>query len=154
MNGNKEIKNGRPRKLDKKLFDNLVAIVGMGNWYSVASAACGISKSAFSSWMKKGRRLDAQYGANRDKIDKEEVIFYDFYLAIRKVESKVEIDLVGKVIGDKDWKAQMTYLERKYPDRWGRTDRHKVDANINLNVSELTDAQLIALANGDDIEID
>lgn len=56
------------------------------------------------------------------KTGKREVVFVDFSDTIKKAAAGAELHALGKVksaFGD-DWKAAMTYLERRYPDRWGR----------------------------------
>ena len=41
-----------------------------------------------------------------------------------------------------DWRAAMTYLERRFPDRWGRRQRHEVSG---------PDGGAIAIAGGWDL---
>jgi len=146
-----ELDRGRPHLLDTSLFNNLVELVREGNWYSVTCSICGISYSAFNNWMKIGKKLQKEYEGRVDEIPIDKIKFLNFYEAIRKAEALVESDAVRKVLADKDWKAQITYLERKYPERWARTDRHKVEGVLQVNVAELTDQQLADIISGKDI---
>lgn len=36
-----------------------------------------------------------------------------------------------------NWQAAMTYLERKYPERWGRRDRLKIDIDPRAALADL-----------------
>ena len=48
---------------------------------------------------------------------------------LEKAEAAAELEAVAnvKLAGQNSWQASMTYLERKYPDRWGRRDPHRVE---------------------------
>ena len=144
----KKRERGRPCLLDnEKLRYTLIEFVRNGNWYCVACAACDISYFTFNSWMQEGHQLADDYAEKEDKIPKGKLKYLHFMQAIKKAEAEVESHLVSKILIDKDWKAQMTYLERKYPDRWGRTDKHKVEGELKINVAELSDSELAELIN-------
>lgn len=143
---------GRPRLLDKKMHDRLVRLVATGNYYCVACAACDISYQAFNLWMQEGKQLAKEYLNNEDKIPKSKRKFFEFFYAIKKAEAYVETNVVAKILIDEDWKAQMTYLERKYPDRWGRVERQKHEGEIKINVSKLTDQELTDVINDKYVE--
>jgi len=144
---------GRPCLLDdKNIYDRLIDLVLSGNYYCVACAACDIAYQTFNLWMQEGKRLAKDYLNNEDKIPKSKRKFFEFFYAIKKAEALVETDIVSKLLSDKDWKAQMTYLERKYPDRWGRTERHKVEGELKINVAKLTDQELSDVINDKYIE--
>lgn len=137
---------GRPCLLDKKMHDRLVSLVAGGNYYTVACAACNISYEVFNHWMRIGINLAKDYD-NGKEIPKDRLKYLHFLHDIKKAEAFVETQVVGKILVDKDWKAQMTYLERKYPDRWGRVDRQKHEGEIKINVAKLTDEELVDILN-------
>lgn len=138
---------GRPCLLDEKMHNTLVRLVAGGNYYSVACAACNISYDIFRLWMNEGRRLSKEYADDINSMPADRAKYFRFFVAIKKAEAYVETNVVAKILVDKDWKAQMTYLERKYPDRWGRTDRQKIEGEIKINVSKLTDQELTDVIN-------
>lgn len=147
-----KVDRGRPRLLDDpKLYDLLVELVRGGAWYSVACRACGISYAVFNAWMQRGKKLQEKFSGRVDEIAEDEILYLNFYEAIRKAEALLEIDITRKLVTDRDWKAQVALLERKYPDRWGRTEKHKVEGNLDINVAKLTDKQLADIITGKDI---
>jgi len=136
-------KVGRPCLLDnEKIRDGLIEFVRAGNWYTIACAACDISYSTFNSWMQEGQKLLDEYAEKEDKVPKGKLKYLKFMKAIKKAEAEVESCIVSEILSDKDWKAKMTYLERKYPDRWGRTDKHKINGEIKIDVAKLSDEEL------------
>ena len=143
---------GRPCLLDKKMHDRLVRLVAGGNYYCIACAACNISYDIFRLWMNEGRKLSKEYTDDVNSMPADRAKYFRFFVAIKKAEAFVETQLVSKILIDKDWKAQMTYLERKYPDRWGRVDRQKHEGEIKINVSKLTDQELADVINDKYIE--
>ncbi len=143
---------GRPCLLDKKMHDRLVRLVAGGNYYSVSCAACNISYDIFRLWMNEGKKLSKEYADDANSMPVDRAKYFRFFIAIKKAEAFVETQLVAKILVDKDWKAQMTYLERKYPDRWGRTERHKIEGELKINVADLTDQELTDVINDKYVE--
>ena len=129
------------------MHDILVRLVAGGNYYSVSCAACNISYDIFNIWMNEGRKLAKEYASDAKSMPKARLKYFKFFNAIKKADAYVETNVVAKILVDSDWKAQMTYLERKYPDRWGRTDRQKIEGEIKINVSKLTDQELADIIN-------
>lgn len=138
---------GRPCLLDKNLHDRLISLVASGNYYSVSCAACNISYDIFRLWMNEGKSLSKKYADDVNSMPKDRAKYFRFFVAIKKAEAYVETNVVAKILVDEDWKAQMTYLERKYPDRWGRVERQKHEGEIKINVSKLTDQELADVIN-------
>lgn len=74
------------------------------------AAALGVHESTFYTW------------CNKPKSDKQR----EFSEALKKAEADYENALLAVVMKagkDKDWKAAAWLLERKYPERYARTDR-------------------------------
>jgi hypothetical protein len=96
--------------------DKIVSAIRAGAYNVVAAECAGIYETTFYEWMRRGE--NATTG-----------IYRDFYNAVKLAASEAEIRAVLTIqqcIKDGDWKAAMTYLERKYPDRWSRRERHEV----------------------------
>jgi len=80
-----------------------------------ACALVGISEQTYYEWLRKGGEGKQPYG--------------EFLESVKKAEAKAEELAVGTVIRvgldpeNPNWQAAMTYLERRYPERWGRRNR-------------------------------
>jgi hypothetical protein len=86
-----------------------------GNYARTAAETSGITEQTLYNWLKKGEDPE-QYP--------EHATFLEAY---RKAEAAAEERAI-KAIQDafsSDWRAAMTYLERRHPDRWAR--RQSVD---------------------------
>ncbi len=82
-----------------------------GAWIETAAAAAGVDASTVHSWL---RRAD-------DTEDCGEP-FLAFSVAYKKSRAEAELEAIH-VIRDampKTWQAAAWYLERSYPDHWGR----------------------------------
>ena len=96
---------GRPRKLaDPQRRETLLKALEAGHTYKAACASAGLSEDAFA-------RYRAEYA--------------DFADDVRQAEAKAAIRLVGQILeaGDKDWRALAWWLERRFPEEWGRKSR-------------------------------
>jgi transposase len=124
---------GRKTKLTEAVQQELYNAIAGGNTHETACALAGIATSTFYEWINKGEK--AKSGA-----------YNNFYDQIRKAEALAEakrIEIIRKagegkgVFEDKpDWKAAAWYLERRYPEKWGR--RHIVaDVNHSGEVTEV-----------------
>lgn len=109
-------KRGRRTKLKPEVQDKIVSAIRAGNYACVAAEYAGISAATFYVWLQRGS--EEKKGAYRDFLD-----------AVKKAESEAEVRAVAMVQKHmaENWQAGMTYLERKFPDRWGRRDRLKVE---------------------------
>lgn len=115
----KSTRAGRPTKLSKKIQDNLVGALQRGNYITVACAFVGIHKDTFYEWLRRGERAGTR-----------DAKFSDFSDAVKKAQAQAEVrDLAAIDEAAKhpsSWQAAAWKLERKYPDRWGRKERHEV----------------------------
>ncbi len=107
---------GRPTKLNKDITEKLVQAISEGNYYEAACAYAGIDYRTFRNWMNEGEQSkDGEY--------------FQFFHAIKKAEAEAELKMVQawqKHIPN-NWQAIATFMERRYPDRWGRKDRSQVE---------------------------
>ena len=125
-----------PRKtlLDEERFKKIVNLVKAGNFANVAAAAAGISERTYYKWLERGREeadLEVPEG-------EEESIFVRFVQAIKEAESLAEARTVMKIqtATEDHWQAAGWYLERKFPDRWGRRDRSHIELSDSREVVE------------------
>jgi hypothetical protein len=105
------MEGGRPTKLSAELQARLCEAIRSGNYRETAAQWAGVSPETLSRWMhRKGARYDA------------------FRRAVLEAERAAEIRavaLVMKAAADDPAHARW-WLERKFPDRWGRRERHEL----------------------------
>ena len=86
-----------------------------GHYAKTAALTSGITEQTLYNWLKKGEDPERHPGHAA------------FLEAYRKAEPLAEdraIEAVRSAFTD-DWRAAMTYLERRYPERWAK--RQNVD---------------------------
>jgi len=135
-------KGGRPTKLTPELQERICEFIRGGNYFSTACFAVGLGETTFYKWMERGE--EKKVGGEGVKVESP---FKEFREAIKKAEAEAEVERVARIreagVGGaviktirytrKDgteveetnltrpaWEADMTHLERRTPDRWGR----------------------------------
>ena len=106
---------GRPSKLTHERQAKICDAIRAGNYMETAAAFAGIDKTTLYAWLRKGRK--ANRGKHREFVDAVEKAMAD-------AEAR-DVAMIGKAAADGTWQAAAWRLERKHPDRWGRTDRHQ-----------------------------
>lgn len=102
---------GRPTKLTPQLQRRIVELIRAGNYASVAAAASGIAERTYYDWLARGSR-------------EHHSIYAEFLQTIKEASARAEVEAVSGVrTADRGWQAHMTWLERRYPSRWGRRAR-------------------------------
>lgn len=140
--------------LTDDLIDEICALVENGNYISVASAACGLGDGTIRNWRARGRAL-IEANPDIDLEDPEQ--FPDKRLPegwtwldgqawrlenrLSQSEAKAEayaVLIVRKHMPDQ-WTAAMTYLERRFPQRWRKrqTIETTQDADNGLDETAL-----------------
>ncbi len=108
------IRRGRKRsKLSEELIEEVCQIVREGNYVQTAIKALGIKQSTFYYWLKKGRE-------GKNKLCKKLVEKLDEAMA--EAERACVLVLRAAAISERDWKAALAWLERRFPERWGRKE--------------------------------
>ena len=114
---------GRPTKLTPELTDEIVKLVGLGNYIETAAAFSGLSKQTIYNWLRRGRREIDRVGAGSRsrKIRKKEALCVEFVDAITRARAEFEVTALHKinVASNEDWKAAAWRLERLNPQRYG-----------------------------------
>ena len=113
-------KKGRPTKLNPETQAKICDALRAGNYLETAAAYAGIDKTTLFDWLRKGAR--AKRGIHKE-----------FSQAVEKAMADAEtrdVALIGKAANNGTWQASAWRLERKYPDRWGRRDHHRIDAAV------------------------
>ena len=114
-NGNGKHPGGRPTKLTPEVQTTIVNALAAGTYLETAAKAAGINQDTLHSWLVNGARC-------KSGIQKE------FSEAIKKALASAEIRFGATIAlaSQYQWQAAAWMLERRYPDRWGRIDRHEV----------------------------
>lgn len=116
-----------PEKIGR-LVDHLVA----GNYRDTAATLAGITSRSIRGWMEAGETGDPRYAAIAQVIKVAE--------ALAEASAVRNVRAAGK--DPRFWAAEMTYLERRHPERWGRrTDDSsvpKVIVQIGIKDSDVT----------------
>ena len=111
-------------KLTRELIEKAVKIIERGNYDKVAIDILGINKGTWYAWMKQGE-IDANKGVNSLKAE--------FFNSIKKAEAAAidrNLSIIQKAAMEGNWQASAWYLERKYPEQWGKRD------NVNLTTDK------------------
>jgi hypothetical protein len=101
---------GAKNKLTPETQDKICNALRAGNHAKVAAEFGGVSETTFFRWMQEGEA--ATSGAKRE-----------FWEAIKKAEADAEVQRVARIAKagqDGVWQADAWWLERKFPERWGR----------------------------------
>jgi hypothetical protein len=97
--------------LDEETTERICALLRAGNYDGVAARAAGVAPSTFYEWLQRGRT---------DRAGDEP--YRDFRERVVKARAEGEAVHVARIAqaAQEDWHASAWFLERSYPDRWGR----------------------------------
>jgi hypothetical protein len=117
----------QPEKVGR-LFDLIVA----GNYRETAARIVGITDRAIRMWMQKADAGDERYQAVANVVHVAEAL----------AESSAVRDVRAAGKSPQFWAASMTYLERRYPGKWGRrpddTEVPRVIVQIGIKDSDVS----------------
>ena len=102
---------GKPTKLDATVQARIVSAIEQGCDYELAAQYGGIHYDTFNRWMKRGKRELSG-------------VCYEFYEAIKGAEGRSAVKwlaLIEKAAQGGQWQAAAWKLERRYPQKYGRT---------------------------------
>ena len=136
-------KLGRKCKLTPELQAKICKYIEDGNYAIHACNACGISDTTFYDWLKRG---------DIDITDGKDSIFSAFLAAIKEAESKAILKHVANialVAEAGEWTASAWFLERKYPDLFGKRTVEPVVENKILIQLRDTGQEMLAITTND-----
>src|SRR5687767_5204258 len=120
---------GRPTKLNAEVQDAILDAVTVGNYRETAAAAAGISKVTLYNWIARGEEH-----ANAEVVPARERPYVEFLNALERAEAIGEMTLLaGASAGKYGWQAKMTVLERRWPTKWGRSEKRYHEGAVTVN---------------------
>lgn len=127
--------NGRELAIFERDFakiGRLVDLMAQGNYADTAAHLAGISPASVRSWLASAEKGEPRYQLIADVVH--------LGAAIAESESLGHVRAAGK--DPRNWAAGMTFLERRYPGKWGRrpeeNDTPKVIVQIGIRDSDVT----------------
>ena len=129
---------GRPTDLTPAVQARIVQAIVGGNDNKVAAAYAGIGESTFYAWLERGRKERARLAASPNARPRaKETPFVEFLASIQKAQADAEtrnVALIAKAAQEGTWTAAAWWLERKYPERWGRKERQQVEHEGGITI--------------------
>ena len=118
---------GRPCKLTPEVQEALVGALAAGNYVDIACTIAGVCRDTFYLWMKTG---------NRDREKGVESGFRLFSDSVKRAIASAEEHHVQNIRthATKEWTASAWWLERKFPDRWGKRDQLSVKTDLTVHI--------------------
>src|SRR5690606_32113656 len=110
-------KGGRPSKFNEERAERLLTAVRGGNYLHTAAQFAGIHYSTLRRWINLADDPNAppEYRQFKEELERAR--------AAAEVSALMRIQ---KAASDGAWQAAAWYLERSWPERWGRRDRSTV----------------------------
>ena len=153
-------RNGRPTKLTQPVADRIIEGVSLGMTFKNAAMAGGVHEDTLDSWRKRGAaesnttytrflgQLDR--AAEKTAIDYLEKIRQSIMESPVKRREHIKQDENGKVIMKEihketlppDIKGAMWWLERRFPEQFGRRDQMDHTGKVDVHKTETQERKL------------
>ena len=161
-------RNGRPTKLTQPVADRIIEGVSLGMTFKNAAMVGGVHEDTLDSWRKRGAaesnttytrflgQLDR--AAEKTAIDYLEKIRQSIMESPVKRREHIKQDENGKVIMKEihketlppDIKGAMWWLERRFPEQFGRRDQMDHTGKVDVHKTQTQERKLtIELVNAD-----
>ena len=101
---------GRKSKLTEELIETAAKLIAAGNYQKHVAQYLNLSEETWYRWLREGEK--SQSGLKRQ-----------FYEMIKKAEAEAiarNVALIQKAAQEGNWQAAAWWLERKFPEEWGR----------------------------------
>lgn len=117
-------------KLNKELIEKASKLIAAGNYQKDVAKYLGIDESTWYRWLRKGETA------------KTNNIFCKLYKAVKKAEAEAiarNVALIQQAAQD-SWQAAAWWLERRYPEQWGKKDYMNLNADggFTLKIVEVS----------------
>ncbi len=134
---------GRPLTLDAALSTELASLLRRGLTQTDACLVAGVPRSTFYDWLSRGKDLWETHGPDGlvppetvAKLTVEELVLLDFSDAIAGARAVGKHDALVAIRSGMtdDWRAAAWFLERSFPDEFGRRDRIEVETDETVTI--------------------
>lgn len=124
----KRNRSGQPCALeDIAVRKALLKGIQIGLTLEQTCAAAGVTYRSYRSWILRGQRAEAANKIKKLSADSPEVLFLQFFQAVKKAEADSEGVLLERIRNaskePSKWQAAAWMLERRWPEKYGRRDR-------------------------------
>ncbi len=106
---------GRPSKLTPEVAEKILQALRAANFRKVAAEYAGVTPRVLRMWLQRGKRSPkSRYG--------------HFFRQVLEAEKAAEMRAVALIMkaAQEDARHAEWWLERKFPNRWGRKERHEL----------------------------
>jgi transposase len=121
---------GRRSSLTPAMQARIVDALNAGSYLDTAATYAGISKAQMYRWLARGRaeqeRLDLEPDVPTDDKEKPYVEFVEAVESARATSEVRSLALIQSSAQNGTWQAAAWFLERSYPQKYGRWSRHEV----------------------------
>lgn len=114
----------RKSKLTRELIDKAAELIKAGNFQKHVAQALGIPEGTWYRWLSEGEK--EKKGLKRE-----------FYESIKKAEAEAiarNVEIIQKAAKIGNWQAAAWWLERKFPDEWGKKDKLGLEGNGAIEI--------------------
>lgn len=142
---------GRRTTLTPEVQLRIIEAILAGNYFDTACRYAGVAPSTAYEWIARG---------NEQSERSAEPHFVEFAEAIARANAQVEVQAVATLRrhGQKDARALMEFLMRRFPERWGNKPieqeaSNEVDATeILTEIAQSMRARMLAQKTGVELE--
>ena len=136
-------KTGRPSKLTDEVEKDFLIALNQGSYIETACNFAGIARDTYYGWQERARKAREKSG----KLTAIEQRLVDFSDKVKKVMASTEMRDLERIksAAESQWQAAAWRLERRYPERWGRT-RHEISGPDGGPISVSSWAELALAA--------
>lgn len=122
-------KVGAPIKLTREIIKNIHFQLRNCAYAETAARMCGIPKSTFYYWLEKAKESECA------------AIYRELLDTVEKAQAEAETratEIILKAAESGQWKAALSLLERRFPQRWGprQTLEHISKDNETIEMSD------------------
>jgi transposase-like protein len=122
---------GRRSQLEtnQKKIEAFLNYLRLGHYINQACAMVGLAESTFYYWRKEAEEIEEAVDKGEvyeEDLSDSESNLLEFLVSVKKARASAEAHHLAKVREDPSWQSSAWWLERSFPDRWGRKDRVEV----------------------------
>lgn len=131
---------GRPTALTPEVIEDVRRLLPTVLYLETVADFLGLDRTTIRKWLRRGAIEDKRLRRNpKAEPSEKEALFREFFLVYKKglaeglfhdlgVIKKASADQVGpdgQILRKGEWQAAAWRAERRFPDLWGRRDKHE-----------------------------